>query len=115
MQSNEHEIRLEILRILESGDRKITQRDLARQLGVSLGKTNYCLAALAEKGWIRIQRFTNSPRKLRYAYTLTPRGIQERIRLTKDFLARKMSQYESIQGELKRLEQEITALQQALD
>ncbi len=115
MNDLEHEIRLRILRIVATGDQTLSQRKLARQLGISLGKTNYCLNALAQKGWIRIQRFKNSRDKLRFAYILTPQGIQARIRLTKDFLSRKMREYDQIQQEIALLEQEIIGFQELVN
>lgn len=110
MNKAEQDIRMRILRILESADHEITQREMARRLGISLGKTNYCLAGLVEKGYIRIQRFKNSNNKAAYAYTLTPKGIRERIRLTVSFLGRKMREYELLKHEIAQLEKEVATL-----
>ena len=115
MNDFEQEIRLRILRIVATGDQTLSQRKLARQLGISLRKTNYCVSALAEKGWLRIQRLKNSRDKLRFAYILTPQGIQARIRLTKDFLSRKMREYDQIQQEIALLEQEIIGFQELVN
>ena len=110
MNKPEEEIRMRILKILESSEHEITQRDLAGHLGISLGKTNYCLAGLVEKGLVRIRRFKNSRNKSAYAYILTPRGIQERVRLTVKFLGRKMREYELLKHEIAQLEKEVEAL-----
>ena len=74
------EIQLKVLRSLEENP-EITQRELAAELGVSLGKTNYCLKALIEKGWVKANNFKNSNNKAAYAYLLTPRGLEEKARI----------------------------------
>ena len=80
---------------------EINQRELAQRLGVSLGKTNYLLNALIEKGWIKIGNFRQSESKLKkVAYLLTPSGIRQRIRLTQDYLARKEAEYEALKAEI---------------
>lgn len=104
---------MRILKILESADHEITQREMASLLGISLGKTNFCLSGLIEKGHIRIQRFKNSRNKSAYAYTLTPGGIKERVRLTVNFLAQKMREYELLKSEITQLEKEVTELQKS--
>lgn len=79
----------------------INQRDLAQRLGVSLGKTNYLLNALIEKGWIKIGNFRRAESKLRkVAYVLTPAGIRHRVRLTQGYLARKEAEYEALKAEI---------------
>jgi len=87
----------------------ITQRELSRELGLSLGKLNYCIKALANKGWIKIGNFTNSKTKYRYAYLVTPQGISEKARMTKEFLQRKIREYEALREEIDSLESEILA------
>ena len=94
-----------LLKTLESNP-QLTQRQLARQLGFSLGKVNYCLRALMDKGWVKADNFRNSPRKGRYLYVLTPSGIDARARLTKRFLQRKLTEYEELKEEIERLRQE---------
>ena len=89
----------EILRIIKKKP-KTTQRDLARQLGFSLGKLNYCLRALRSKGLVKIDNFKNNPRKFSYIYVLTPAGIAKKTKLTFDFMKRKMKEYEDLQKEL---------------
>ena len=80
---------------------KISQRDLAQQLGFSLGKLNYCLKALQQKGLIKIKNFQKNTNKLNYIYLLTPKGITEKTKLTINFMKRKMKEYEELKEELK--------------
>jgi EPS-associated MarR family transcriptional regulator len=101
------EIHLRVLRILESNP-EITQREMAARLGVSLGKANYCLKALADKGWIKAKNFKNNNHKAAYAYLLTPRGIEEKTRITLAFLKRKMAEYEILKEEIEQLHQEVS-------
>ncbi len=98
---------LKVLRLLEATP-QINQRDLARALGVSLGKTNFCLKALLDKGLLKMQNFQNNKQKLAYAYLLTPKGIAEKAALTNRFLKRKMEEYESLKTEIEMLKSEST-------
>lgn len=84
----------------------LSQRDLAKRLGVSLGKINFCLNALVAKGSIKINNFRNSDNKLAYAYLLTPRGIEERARMTVHFLKFKVQEYERLRAEIEDLQRE---------
>lgn len=93
----------------------MNQRDLADALGVSLGKTNYCLKALLDKGFIKMQSFSKSQKKLAYAYLLTPVGIAEKAGLTVRFLERKMAEYESLTLEIEALKFEVTETQNKPD
>ena len=77
-----------------------TQRDLARGLNLSLGKVNYCMKALKEKGFKKINNFKKNPDKISYAYILTPKGIKEKTKLTINFMKRKMIEYEDLKKEL---------------
>ena len=79
-----------------------SQRDLAEELGFSLGKLNYCLKKLKEKGLIKIRNFEKNPNKLNYIYILTPKGIGEKTRLTISFMKRKMEEYEELKKELNK-------------
>ena len=79
-----------------------TQRELAHELGFSLGKLNYSLKALKNKGLIKINNFRNNKNKLNYVYVLTPRGITEKTKLTISFMKRKMQEYDELQKELKK-------------
>jgi EPS-associated MarR family transcriptional regulator len=81
-----------------------TQRELSRDMGVSLGKVNYCLKKLTEKGLIKLSNFTHNQNKIGYAYLLTPSGIEEKSRLTFSFLKRKLIEYEVLKNEIAQLE-----------
>ena len=79
-----------------------TQRELAEELGFSLGKLNYCLKALKIKGLIKISNFTKNPKKINYIHVLTPKGIMEKTKLTINFMKRKMKEYDELKKELKK-------------
>ena len=81
---------------------KFTQRELADELGFSLGKLNYCLKALKEKGLIKLKNFKNNKSKFNYIYILTPKGISEKTKLTINFKKRKMEEYDELKNELER-------------
>jgi EPS-associated MarR family transcriptional regulator len=81
---------------------KFTQRELADELGFSLGKLNYCLKALKEKGLIKLKNFKNNKSKFNYIYILTPKGISEKTQLTINFMKRKMEEYDELKNELER-------------
>lgn len=83
-----------------------TQRDIAREVGASLGAVNYCLNALIEVGFVKAKNFRAADNKLRYAYLLTPRGVREKTKLTGAFLQRKMREYEALKAEIEALTQE---------
>lgn len=93
-------------RLQETPD--INQRDLAKELGISLGSINYCLQALIEKGWVKMQNFSQSRNKLGYVYLLTPSGIVEKSALTGRFLKRKMEEYDALHEEIEALKTEIS-------
>jgi len=80
---------------------KSSQRQLANDLGFSLGKLNYCLKSLREKGLIKIENFKKNPKKLNYIYVLTPKGISEKTKLTINFMKRKMKEYDELKKEMK--------------
>lgn len=94
-----------LLKVLEENP-GLSQRDLAKKLGVSLGKVNYCLNALVEKGSLKIDNFRKSNNKLAYAYLLTPQGIESRARMTVQFLRRKVQEYERLKAEIEELRRE---------
>jgi EPS-associated MarR family transcriptional regulator len=100
------ERQLKAMRLLE-GNPEMTQRELAKALGISLGAVNFCLKALADKGWIKIENFKNNPRKLGYLYLLTPRGIAAKTKLTVRFLTRKLIEYDALKAEIEALEKEL--------
>ena len=79
-----------------------TQRELARELGFSLGKLNYCLKALQQKGLVKIENFKKNPNKINYFYVLTPDGIAEKSNLTLNFMKRKMKEYDELKKELNK-------------
>ena len=91
-----------VLKILENNP-QVSQRELANELGVSLGKANYCLKALIEKGLVKANNFKNSANKLAYFYVLTPRGIEAKAKISVRFLQRKMKEYEALGEEIERL------------
>ena len=84
-----------------------TQRELAQDLGISLGKVNYCLKGLVKKGWIKVGNFKGSDNKLGYIYLLTPKGIEEKAILTKNYLARMLVEYEELEAEIKALREQL--------
>ena len=90
---------LEILRKIENSKNK-SQRSLARELGFSLGKLNYCLKALKAKGLIKLQNFRSNPKKMQYFYVLTAKGISEKTNLTVKFMKRKMKEYDELRKEI---------------
>ena len=97
----ENQDHFNILRKLEKKPRS-NQRKLAKELGFSLGKLNYCLKALKVKGLIKIGNFKKNPNKLNYIYVLTPKGMSEKTKLTLNFMKRKFKEYEELQKELKK-------------
>ena len=90
----------DVLRKIQNNP-KSTQRELAEELGFSLGKLNYCLKALKNKGLIKIRNFEKNPNKINYIYVLTPRGIAEKTKLTLNFMKRKMKEYDELKKEIK--------------
>jgi len=102
---NSQDIRLDLLRKLESNPH-FTQRELSREMGVSLGKVNYCMKKLTEKGWVKLTNFSHNPNKMGYAYLLTPSGVEEKARLTISFLKRKIVEYEILKKEINALQLE---------
>jgi len=112
MPNPNQEIHLKVLRHLEAHP-DVTQRDLARHLGVSLGKANYCLKALIDRGWVKANNFKNSNNKAAYAYLLTPSGIDRKAQITVRFLKYKMKEYELLKQEIADLEQEVRNIDKA--
>jgi EPS-associated MarR family transcriptional regulator len=99
------ETRYQVLRLLEMNPH-LSQRDVARALDVSLGKINYCLRALIQKGWIKVSNFKNSRNKAAYMYLLTPQGIEQKSHMALRFLHRKVREYEELKGEIRKLRRE---------
>ena len=104
------EYRYKILKRLET-EPEISQRELAKELGISLGKVNYCLKALIEKGWVKANNFRNNQNKKAYIYLLTPRGAEEKSRITVRFLKSKVAEYEALKGEVENLQREAEQIQ----
>ena len=99
------EVRYRLLKLLEPNP-QLSQRDVAKELGISLGKVNYCLRALVDKGWIKAANFRNSKNKTAYMYLLTPRGIDEKARVTARFLQSKVREYEALRTEIEQIRSE---------
>jgi EPS-associated MarR family transcriptional regulator len=101
------EIRYRLLKLLQQTP-NLTQRQMAGEMGISLGKFNYCLRELVKKGMVKVERFTSSENKAGYMYILTPHGIEQKTKITTAFLLRKMQEYEQIKKEIHALSQEIS-------
>jgi EPS-associated MarR family transcriptional regulator len=99
------EYRYKIFKLVEANP-EISQRELARELGISLGKVNYCLKALIEKGLLKAGNFRNSKNKMAYVYKLTPKGIEEKTNVTVRFFKQKMTEYEALKSEIEFLRHE---------
>jgi len=99
------ETHYKLMRMIEANP-EISQRDVARELGISLGKVNYSLRALIQKGWIKATNFKNSNNKAAYMYLLTPRGIEEKAGLSVRFLKIKMQEYERLRVEIEEMRRE---------
>ena len=102
----EQEIKYRLLKIL-SQEGNLSQRDMAKRAGISLGKVNYCLSELAKRGMIKIIRFKSAKDKRPYTYILTPHGLQEKAKLTMRFLKLKLGEYEELKRQIKQLADEI--------
>jgi len=96
---NDNQDEFNVLRSIKNKPRS-NQRELAKELGFSLGKLNYCIKALREKGLIKIENFKKNPQKINYIYILTPKGLTEKTKLTINFMKRKMKEYDVLKSEL---------------
>lgn len=103
------EISYKVIKLIEQ-DAEISQRGLSKELGISLGKVNYCLKALTDKGWVKVKNFKNNQNKLAYRYILTPHGLQQKALLTRQFLKNKLAEYEKLQREIESLRSEVEQL-----
>ncbi|NQV69326.1 MAG: MarR family EPS-associated transcriptional regulator [Pseudohongiella sp.] len=99
------EITYKLLKSIEENSSQ-SQRELSKSMGVSLGKLNYCLKALIDKGWVKVNNFRRNPNKADYLYLLTPEGVEEKGRVTVSFLQRKMAEYEQVKAEIAQLQKE---------
>ena len=97
--NNNNQDHFDILRKIQKKPNS-TQRELAVELGFSLGKLNYCLKALQQKGLVKIENFKKNPNKINYFYVLTPAGIAEKTKLTLNFMKRKMKEYDELKAEI---------------
>ncbi len=95
-----------VLRLIQENP-EMTQRELAKKMGISLGKTNYILQALIEKGWVKARNFKNNKHKAAYSYLLTPGGIENKAKMAYHFLQRKMKEYEFLKSEIESLKKEV--------
>jgi EPS-associated MarR family transcriptional regulator len=99
------EIHYKLLRLLQANP-GMSQREAASELGVSVGKVNYCLRALMRKGWVKATNFKNSQNKVGYLYVLTPRGLEEKATLTVKFLGVKIREFEALRAEIEQMRKE---------
>src|SRR5665213_2652389 len=99
------EIRYKLLKLLELNP-QLSQREVAGELGISLGKVNYCLKALVDKGWVKAANFKNSKNKMAYMYLLTPRGLEAKARVTGHFLQIKMHEFAALRDEIEQIRRE---------
>ena len=99
------ETHYKLLRRLEANP-NTSQRKLAKALGISLGRTNFCLKAIIDKGWVKARNFRRSDNKLAYFYVLTPKGLRAKTKLTANYLKRKLQEYDALQREIEQLQRE---------
>lgn len=106
---SKQELEYKVLRWLEKNP-NITQRQLAKELGVSLGKTHYLISSLIKVGWVKVDNFKRSDNKMGYMYLLTPKGVNEKAKITKTFLVRKENEYQQLKHEIEQLKSEVQSL-----
>lgn len=104
--SRQESLDFELLYLIER-EPGLSQREIADRLGISLGRANYCLKALMEKGSVKLANFRASKTKLRYVYVLTPSGLSRRLSLTRNFLERKLAEYERLETQIAALRREL--------
>jgi EPS-associated MarR family transcriptional regulator len=100
------ETRYQLMRLLEANPH-LSQRDAARELGISLGKLNYCVQALIRKGWVKAARFKNSRHKAAYMYVLTATGLEQKAKLTVEFLQIKVREYEQLRAQIREMRRDV--------
>lgn len=103
MDDSKLELHYRVMKLIEQNP-DMSQRELASRLGLSLGKVNYCLKAFIAKGWVKVNNFRRSNNKLAYAYLLTPRGMEEKARITVEFFQRVEKEYETLRREVSQLD-----------
>ncbi|MCG6879154.1 MAG: MarR family EPS-associated transcriptional regulator [Deltaproteobacteria bacterium] len=101
-----HDINYRILKLL-AAQPNLSQRALAGSLGISLGRTNYALSELIEKGIIKMKRLESAPQKISYAYLITPKGLEEKSKIAAHLLKQKQAEYEQIKGRIKEITEEL--------
>ena len=106
--ATQQEVHFKVLRALHANP-SLSQRELSKKLGISLGKANYCVQALLELGWIKVRNFKNNKNKIAYTYLLTPKGIEQKLRLTVEFLQKKQHEFEVLRLEIQQLSKEASA------
>jgi len=111
-QSPHLEIHFKVMRLLQDKP-NMSQRQMAKVLGLSLGKTNFCVQALLKKGWLKLQNFSGNTNKQAYAYLLTPEGIASKAELTYRFLQRNQQEYALLKAEIETLQREVSAALQS--
>jgi EPS-associated MarR family transcriptional regulator len=99
---NNKDIRLDLLHKIELNP-EYTQRELSKEMGVSLGKINYCMKKLTDRGWVKLINFSNSSNKYGYMYLLTPKGIEQKTKFTTSFLKTKIKEFEMLRDEISKL------------
>ncbi|MCW5296917.1 MarR family EPS-associated transcriptional regulator [Herbaspirillum lusitanum] len=104
----QEDVQFQVLQRLQENP-GLSQRNLAKELNISLGSVNFCFQALMEKGWVKAQNFSQNSNKLGYAYLLTPSGIAEKSKLTARFLKRKLEEYETLRQEIEQLREQLKA------
>lgn len=102
------DVRYKLLKFISTHP-QASQREVAEQLGLSVGKVNYCIQALIDRGLVKVQNFKNARKKSAYLYLLTPAGVEQKVLLTYAFLQRKMAEYDSLASEIEQLRAEIGA------
>lgn len=107
------ELRYKLLKELEANP-NASQRELSKVLGISLGKTNYCVKALLEVGWVKVNNFKNSQNKLAYSYLLTPKGVDEKVKITQRFLQRKIEEHKALEKEIADVRADLKAVDRSV-
>ena len=102
----ETEESLMLMRVIDENP-QVTQRELSANLGMSLGKINFLIKAMVEKGFIKADNFKNSKNKIAYLYCLTPRGLEEKTKITYCYMKRKIAEYEKLEEEIRQLQKEV--------
>ena len=107
---NKDQVHFDLLRKLEANP-KYTQRELSKEMVISLGKVNYCINKLITKGWVKLSNFRRNPNKVGYIYLLTPKGVEEKTRLTIMFLQIKMQEYNDLKSEINLLKKDLIKIE----